>query len=243
MWSTREAWAAFTAGPSYPAEGADLSSVDLAGLRLPIRATIVISVVTFALLFDRTGTFMPREIVAGGRTPLLQLATGVERFILFGLIPLAVAVVAFRDRPSRYGLTLGDWRWGIALAAIGCAVMTPIVLWFATLPDARDYYAPTAAPFPELLITNVLDLSASEFLFRGFLMLTLVRVMGPLGVLVATMPFAFSHLGKPELELFSTLGGGLVYGWLTWRTRSILWGTIGHVYIVTLVTLAAAANA
>jgi membrane protease YdiL (CAAX protease family) len=120
--------------------------------------------------------------------------------------------------------------------------MTPVVLWFATLPDARAYYAQTAAPFPQLLLTNVLDLSASEFLFRGFLMLALVRVIGPLGVLVATMPFAFAHLGKPELELFSTLGGGLVYGWLTWRTRSILWGMLAHVYILTLVTLAAAAS-
>jgi membrane protease YdiL (CAAX protease family) len=242
MWSTRAAWAAFTAGPSYPAEPADLRSVDLAGLRLPIRATIVISVVTFALLFDRSGTFIPREIVASGRPPLMQLATGVERFFLFGLIPLAIVVLVFRDRPSRYGLALGDWRWGLALAAIGCAVMTPVVLWFATLPDARAYYAQTAAPFPQLLLTNALDLSASEFLFRGFLMLALVRVIGPLGVLVATMPFAFAHLGKPELELFSTLGGGLVYGWLTWRTRSILWGMLAHVYILTLVTLAAAAS-
>ena len=56
-------------------------------------------------------------------------------------------------------------------------------------------------------------------------MLTLVRVIGPVGVLVATMPFVFGHLGKPELELFSTLGGGLVYGWLAWRTRSIVWGS------------------
>ena len=240
MWSTREAWAAFTAGPAYPAQPADLRTVDLAGLALPVRATVAISVVTFALLIDRSGTFRPHEISAGGRTPLLQLATGIERFVLFGLIPLAIVVLGFRDRPSRYGLTAGDWRWGIPLVVVGCALMTPIVLWFATLPDARAYYAQTSAPIPQLLATNALDLSASEFLFRGFLTLTVVRVMGPLGVLVATMPFVFSHFGKPELELYSTLGGGLVYGWLTWRTRSILWGTIGHVYIVTLVTIAAA---
>ena len=70
------------------------------------------------------------------------------------------------------------------------------------------------------------------------------------------MPFVYSHLGKPELELYSTLagedvrfegegvvGGGLVYGWLAWRTRSIVWGTIGHVYLMTLVFVAAAAAA
>ena len=62
--------------------------------------------------------------------------------MLFGLVPLLVVVVGFRDRPSRYGLTLGEWRWGSALMLVGCAVMTPIVLWFATLPDVRAYYAP-----------------------------------------------------------------------------------------------------
>ena len=82
-------------------------------------------------------------------------------------------------------------------------------------------------------MTNALELSAAEFAFRGFLMLALVRVIGPLGVVVAALPFVFGHLGKPELELFSTLGGGLVYGWLAWRTRSIVWGAIGHTYILT----------
>ncbi len=118
--------------------------------------------------------------------------------------------------------------------------MTPIVLWFATLPDVRAFYALPVALTPiGVAATNALELSASEFALRGFLMLTLVRVMGPIGVLVATMPFVFAHLGKPELELFSTLGGGLVYGWLAWRTRSVVWGSIGHTYILTLVMLAA----
>jgi membrane protease YdiL (CAAX protease family) len=121
--------------------------------------------------------------------------------------------------------------------------MTPIVLWFATLPDVRAYYGPSIESLPGLLLTNALDLSASEFLFRGFLTFTLVRAIGPFGVLVATMPFVFAHLTKPELELFSTLAGGLVYGWLAWRTRSILWGTIGHVYILSLVIAAAGAAA
>ena len=236
------AWTAFTAGPPYPAEPADIRTIDLVGLRLPVRASVAIALVTFALLFDYSGTFVPDDLTSAGRTPAAMLAVSVERFILFGLIPLAVVALGFRDRPSRYGLTLGDWRWGVALMAAGCAVMTPIVLWFATLPDVRAYYAPNTAPLGQLLLINGIDLTASEFMFRGFLMLTLVRLIGPFGVLVATMPFVFAHLGKPELELYSTLGGGLVYGWLTWRTRSIVWGSIGHTYIVTLVTLAAAAG-
>jgi len=231
-------WAAFTAGPDYPAEPADLRTVTLVGLRLPVRASVAIAVVTFALLFDYSRTFIPGGANAG-RGPDAMLMTSIERVVLFGLVPLLVVLFGFRDRPSRYGLTIGDWRWGAALVVVGCAVMTPIVLWFATTPDARAFYGPAGAEPWRVLLTNALDLTATEFALRGFLMLTLVRLIGPFGVLVATMPFVFSHLGKPELELFSTLGGGLVYGWLAWRTRSILWGSIGHTYILTLLTLAA----
>jgi membrane protease YdiL (CAAX protease family) len=231
-------WAAFTAGPAYPAEPGDLRTIVLVGLRLPVRASVAVAVVTFALLFDYSRTFIPGGVNAG-RGPDAMLATALERVVLFGLVPLAVVVLGFRDRPGRYGLTFGEWRWGAALVVIGCAVMTPIVLWFAGQPDARAFYGPSTGSPGQVVLTDALDLTASEFAFRGFLMLTLVRLIGPFGVLVATMPFVFAHLGKPELELFSTLGGGLVYGWLAWRTRSIVWGSIGHTYILSLLTLAA----
>ncbi len=236
----RRTWAALTATPAYPVIEADRRTISLAGLELPIRATVAIAVVTFALLFDYSRTFIPADVADLGRAPEATRVYALERFVIFGMVPLLVVLIGFRDRPSRYGLTPGDWRWGLGLMLVGCAVMTPIVLAFAGLPDVRAYYAPSAAPVGDVLVTNALELTATEFAFRGFLMLTLVRAIGPLGVVVATLPFVFGHLGKPELELFSTLGGGLVYGWLAWRTRSIVWGAIGHTYILTLVTIAAA---
>ncbi len=233
-------WAALTAAPEYEASPGDRRTIDLAGLHFPVRASVALAVVTFGLLFDYSHTFIPDDLVDSAQGADRSVAVDLVRSGLLGVIPLLVVVFGFRDRPSRYGLTLGDWRWGSVMVVAGCAVMTPLVLWFATLPDVRAFYAlPEALTPVGVAVTNALELSASEFAFRGFLMLTLVRVMGPIGVLVATMPFVFAHLGKPELELFSTLGGGLVYGWLAWRTRSIVWGSIGHTYILTLVMLAA----
>jgi len=233
-------WTGFKAPPAYPVTTADSRTVEVAGLDLPVRATVAVAVVTLALVLDYSRTVIPDAIDALGRSSEGMLATAVERALLFGLVPIAVIVFGFRDRLSRYGLTLGDWRWGAGLTLAGCAVMTPIVLAFAELPDVRGYYAPSGGPVVKLVLTNVLDLTATEFAVRGFLLFTLVRLIGPFGLVVATMPFVFAHLGKPELELFSTLGGGMVYGWLAWRTGSILWGSIGHVYILTLVTVAAA---
>ena len=227
----------------YPPEPADARTFDLAGLRLPLRATIAITVVVFAVIFDYSRTFIPDELIAYDRNPGMQRIQAIDRFLFFAVIPLLVVLAVFRDRPSRYGLKLGEWRLGAALAVAGCAVMTPLVLWFAGQPDARFYYAPSATGLPDLLLTNALDLVSAEFLFRGFLMFTLIRAIGPVGVLVATLPFVFSHLTKPELELISTLAGGMLYGWLAWRTGSILWGALAHVYIVTLLIVAAAGPA
>jgi membrane protease YdiL (CAAX protease family) len=228
------------AAPSYLPEPDDLRTFSLAGLELPVRASIAIAVVTFAVLFDYSRTFMPDEIVRLGRAPEAMRFVGLERFVLFGLAPLAAVLLLMRDRPSRYGLTLGDWRWGVGLMLLGCAVMTPIVLAFALLPDARAWYAPSIAPLPDLVLTNALDVVSAEFAYRGLLLFALVRVIGPIGVLVATLPFVFAHLGKPPVELFSTIGGGMAYGWLAWRSGSVVWGAIAHVYILTLVTVAAA---
>lgn len=225
--------------PPDDATDADRRTIDVVGLRLPVRASIALVLATIVVLIDYTRILSPDTLTALGRVPEVLRVLALERVVLYGLVPLAVVVLAFRDRPARYGLTVGDWRSGLPLIVAGCVLMTPVVLWFAGLAEVRAYYAPSVEPLPGLVLTNALDLSAAEFLFRGFLTLTLVRAIGPLGVLVGTLPFVFAHLGKPELELFSTLGGGLVYGWLAWRTRSIVWGSIAHVYILSLVILAA----
>lgn len=194
---------------------------------------------TLIILFDYTRTFIPREIQDLGRSAAAARYVAFERLILFGLVPLAIVLFAFRDRPARYGLRLGDWRWGLGLAIAGCLVMTPIVVLVGSNPEFAAYYAVDALPVPQLLLTNVLDLTAAEFLFRGFGMFVLLRTIGPLGLIVAQLPFVFGHLGKPEIELFSTLFGGSLFGWLDWRTGSILWSAAAHVYILTLVTVVA----
>lgn len=236
----RRGWAWLTTPPADRPTESDLATTDVLGLQLPVRATVAVLLTTLVVLVDLSRVLVTASIELLGHSPAELRALAAERVVLYGVLPLAVVVLGFRDRPSRYGLTIGDARAGASLLAVGVVVMTPIVLWSATLPDVRAYYAQAAAPLPDLLLSNVLELTAAEFLFRGFLMLTLVRAIGPIGVVIAVMPFALGHANKPAIELLSTLGGGLAYGWLAWRTRSILWGSIAHVYIVTLVMMAAA---
>jgi membrane protease YdiL (CAAX protease family) len=224
--------------PEYAALPADRRTVDLAGLELPLRATVAVLVAVTAVALDWSRTFVPPAILDLNRAPAAMRFQAIERFVLFGLVPLAIVVLAFRDRPGRYGLGIGNWRLGLPIALLGVAVVGPVIVWLANRPEFAAYYGPSRAPLPDLLVTNLLDLPPTEFLIRGFLMFALLRVVGPIAVVLATLPFVFSHLSKPEIELLSTFFGGLAYGWLDWRTGSIWWSAAAHVTLVTLLLAA-----
>lgn len=203
--------------------------LNVAGLRLPLRETVVVLVTTFVLLID---SYHDLGLPIGP-----DLGQGVERVALFLVVPL-VTLLLLGERPWDYGLRLGEWRIGVA-AALGLALFaTPFILVVASLPDFQAYYLPQGTGMAAIL-GRVLDVSGAEFLFRGFLMWTLIRLAGPMGVVLATFPFVFTHLGKPELETLSTFFGGVGFGWLAWRTRSVLYGALLHAYIINLVVLAA----
>jgi len=207
-------------------------TLNVAGLRLPLRETAVVLVTTFVLLIDY---YHPLALPNWPMGP--ALSTGIERVALFAVVPL-VTLLLLGERPSAYGLRLGEWRIGLAVG-IGLALLvTPVVVISAGLPDFRVYYGTQEAGLAAA-VGRAVDVGAAEFLFRGFLMWTLVRVAGPLGVVLATFPFVFTHLGKPELETLSTFFGGLGFGWLAWRTRSVLYGAALHAYIINLVVFAA----
>ena len=207
------------------------SEVNLLGLRLPWRETTVILVTTFALLLDYYHDFaLPSD-------PLLS--QGIDRPILFLVVPV-ITLLLLGERPADYGLRLGNWRLGLGLALGAAVVLTPIILWLASHPSFQAYYTNPGYDLQTLQLTFGADVGASEFLFRGFLMWTLIRLAGPSAVVLATIPFVFTHITKPELETLTTFFGRIAFGWLSWRTRSVLYGALIHIYIIDLLLQATA---
>ncbi len=233
--------------PAYPATAGDLRTVTVLGLELPVRATVAIVAVTMVLLLDyhgRVDSLVEAVLGPFGSAPAdAQRLRSLGRLVLEGLVPLAMIVLVLGDRPSRYGLRLGDWRSGLAIGLAGCAVMTPIVIVLVRLPAFVGYYAPQAAAPLDVVLTTALEVIPAEFFYRGFLLFALLRVAGPIAVVIATLPFAFAHLGKPEVETLSTLFGGLLYGWLDWRTGSVLWSGLAHTWILSLAVIGSGAVA
>lgn len=229
------AWWRLTAGPEYPPSVADQRDIRLFGLELPRRASVAVFVVTALLLVDQLRLVMP---TFPDGVPSGLRAITLERFVLFLVVPLAIVLVGFRDSPGRYGLRLGDWRWGVGLLVAGLAVMTPIILGLAGVESFRAYYGSGHEPLGAALANHLGELLPAEFLLRGFLMFALWRRIGPLALVIVQVPFVLTHIGKPDLELWSTFIGGTIFAWLDWRTGSILWSALGHVYVLTLMVVA-----
>jgi hypothetical protein len=81
----------------------------------------------------------------------------------------------------------------------------------------------------ELCYAN--DFLGVEGLFRGALVIGLARWLGCRAVLPMALTYMCIHLGKPDLELLSSVGGGYLLGVLAWRTRHLWGGIIIHLGI------------
>jgi membrane protease YdiL (CAAX protease family) len=204
------------------------------GLALPIRASVAVLATTALIVADQLHLVLPP-----GAGPIAGLEPiKLERLVLFLVVPLAIVVLGFRDSPGRYALRIGEWRWGLGLLLGGLVVMTPIILGLARLPEFLGYYGAASDSVGARLANNLVELIPAEFLLRGFLMFALWRRIGPLALVVVQVPFVLTHVGKPDVELWSTFVGGMVFAWLDWRTGSILWSALGHVYVLTLMLVA-----
>ena len=240
MTALRRLYDRAVAGPDYPPDARDLADIRIFGLAFPRRATVAVVAMTALVVADQAGILLP-DGAAGAEGFLGLDPVALARFQLFLVLPLVVVLLVFRDDPRRYGLRLGDWRWGASLLLAGLVVMTPIILWLAGLEPFRRYYGASGAlpePLGLAIANNVAELVPAEFLLRGFLMFALWRRIGPLALVVSLVPFVLTHVGKPDIELWSTFVGGSIFAWLDWRTGSILWSALGHVFVLTLMTAA-----
>ncbi len=195
--------------------------------------------------FDLKLTFL---IVYSTLVPMLDYynhrLTGTkayDRFIFYFIIPMLIILVLFRDSPQSYGFQLGNWRIGLIWVIVGCVGMA-IILWFVSRTPAMQQYYSSRAPssIGRLIFQNGVELFAWEFMWRGVLLFTYATYFGPgAAIFLQAVPFAFMHLGKPEVETLSTIFGGAAFGFIAWQTQSFVYPWLIHWFIATFTTLIA----
>lgn len=169
----------------------------------------------------------------------------ISSFILYFLIPLGIIVLAFREDPRNFGLTLGNWTKGALFSIAGTTLMAVVIAGLVHLEEFRQYYRlavlgqPDAATLVEFAFRLGIYMFSWEFIFRGFMLFGLKERFGSLAIWIQAIPFAIMHLGKPELEALSTIFGGAAFAYIDLESRSIIPSVVIHWVIYMMMVLAA----
>lgn len=73
---------------------------------------------------------------------------------------------------------------------------------------------------------------AWEFMWRGYMLFGLEEKFGYYSVLIQMIPFVILHNGKPFLETFGAIFGGIALGILALRTRSFYYCVVIHIGVM-----------
>ena len=223
-----------------------MKPLTLGGVEFHPQFVLVIVITTILPMLDWYGHSPVRWVQeTTGWSWLAELSNrdikAYDRFLYYGVLPLLIIVVGWREWPSAYGFGFGHWREGLFWTAVGCAGMS-VILWFlAQSGDMQSYYAARGneSAWKTVYITAV-EMFGWEFIWRGFMLFALIPHIG-LGpaLWIQAIPFAFMHLNKPEIETLSTLFGGFAFGWVAWRTNSFVYPFLIHTYIASFTLLLA----
>ncbi|MGD0498934.1 MAG: CPBP family intramembrane glutamic endopeptidase [Bryobacteraceae bacterium] len=153
-------------------------------------------------------------------------------FLLLGALPALVAA-GFGERLTDYGIQLGDWKTGMRAILILFPAIAVLLLYPASqTAEMRAFYPLASQLLPLELARVIFFYTAWEFFFRGFMLFGLRERVGDwLAICIQTVPSCLWHIGCPTGEIVSSIAGGVLFGLLAIRTKSIVWPWLLHCLI------------
>lgn len=159
-------------------------------------------------------------------------------YFVFGLTALGLGVVVFRSRQNRAGLAGMDWRW-LVVGLLSGVVLALVLGTFGSVISRGSIRLQPAWPITTggLFLTFLYQMGHSAILeepaFRGFLWGYLERHrLHPASIWqLQAVLFWLAHLrylDRPFTLWIALPVGGLVFGWLSWKSRSISASLLAH---------------
>lgn len=159
----------------------------------------------------------------------------LSSFLWMGIIPFLTIRFFFRESVIHYGVQTGDWRFGIKAFAVMAPVMILLTYPSASMPQFVAEYplnkgaGSSAIAFALHAVSYLFFYAGWEFFFRGFMQFGLRAQLGDWNaILVQTLASCLLHIGKPDGEIFGSIVGGIVWGIVVFRSRSLLYVLILH---------------
>ncbi len=139
-----------------------------------------------------------------------------------------------------YGWNWANWKQHLRISLILWGVMLLPMIYLSRQFSVRAAYSlilpPTNTPLDWLFLIGslVLYMLCWEWCFRGFGLFGLAQGFGPIAAIaIQAVAFGLAHYGKPDVEMISAFGGGIILGALCWREKSFVPAFFTHTLIHT----------
>ena len=164
-----------------------------------------------------------------------ELYAFLSSFIALGLVSLAIAKFVLREPVASFGIAIGDWRFGLKALAVMAPVLVALGAVAARSPQFLAEYpldkgaCASASVFLAHAAAYLAYYVGFEIFFRGLVQFGLRERFGDWNaVLVQTALSCLVHIGKPGGEIYGAIVGGLVFGALAFRSRSVIYIILAH---------------
>ncbi len=154
------------------------------------------------------------------------------------IIPILIIKFFFKEKIYNYGINFKNFHTGFLLFISSAFIILPLTYVISTMPEFRNYY-PMFSGFNQNIKTFLLYesffllfLFAWEFIWRGFMLFGLESKFGWYSIFIQMIPFVILHNGKPILETFGAIVGGVFLGALALSTRSMVYGFFIHATVI-----------
>ena len=155
--------------------------------------------------------------------------------LLMGVVPALIIKLVFRERLADYGVQFGDRTRTVRSFLLAAPAFVLAAYLCSRSLVIRDAYPinqnpdMSAGEFGLHACTYLMFYLGWEFHFRGFLQFGLRDKLGAANaLLVQVMASSLLHIGTPCVETYTAILGGILWGLIAFRTRSLLSGLLQH---------------
>lgn len=152
----------------------------------------------------------------------------------FLVFPWLIIKFIFNEKIALYGLLPVKFYFNWKIYS-GIIIVIFLGSWFVTSMESISFTYPIFFEsknkwglffvFEALLLLYIF---AWEFFWRGFMLFGLESKFGWYAVFIQTIPFVILHNGKPAIETFSSILGGILLGIIALKSRTFLYGVALH---------------
>ncbi|SDZ98604.1 CPBP family glutamic-type intramembrane protease [Bizionia paragorgiae] len=171
----------------------------------------------------------------------IKIATRAMRTLIFSFGILFFYYFFEKYNTNFYGFSTKKLSWKpyflLLLFVIPVIIIASFQPSFLSQYPSIGYTGNTINKMNALAIYEavyLLDFISIEWFFRGFLVLSMIKILGSKSILPMVALYVFFHIGKPTGEIIGSIFGGYLLGIISLHSKSIIGGIIIHIGVAFL---------